>query len=246
MPKPPRRRDAPPQRGARRAGGSSRHRERSSAHTRKHEPAHLSDAIVKELMATARPGKGEILVQVFSEAVGAFLAGDFDEGIRLGEQAKHIALRSTSVREFLGLAYYHAERWKQAASELSAFRRISGSADQNPVLADCYRAQGKPERALELCDEVVSGEGDPSVFYEAAIVGAGALADMGRIDEAIARLEALELRPEAAEEHHLRAWYVLGDLLARRGRFTQAREWFDAVAAVDPELTDAPERAARL
>jgi len=69
---------------------------------------------------------------------------------------------------------------------------------------------------------------------------------MGRIDDAIARLERLELRPEAAEEHHLRAWYVLADLLARRGRYTQAREWFEAVAAVDPELTDAPERAARL
>ncbi|MBA2273931.1 MAG: tetratricopeptide repeat protein [Actinobacteria bacterium] len=245
-PSPPRR-SGPPQKGGRgRAGPPPRRIDRPSTHTRKHDPAHLSDDIVRELQATARPGKGEILIQVFSEAVGAFMAGDPDEAIRLGEQAKHIALRSTTVREFLGLGYYHAERWKQAASELSTFRRISGSADQNPVLGDCYRAMEKPQRALELCDEVVPGDSDPSVFYEAAIVGAGALADMGRVDEAIARLERLELRPEAAEEHHLRAWYVLADLLARRGRYTQAREWFEAVAAVDPELTDAPERAARL
>lgn len=246
MPPSPPRRSGPPQKGGRRAGPPLRRTNPLSTRTRKHDPAHLSDEIVRELQATARPGKGEILVQVFSEAVGAFMAGDVDEAIRLGEQAKHIALRSTTVREFLGLAYYHSERWKQAATELSTFRRISGTTDQNPVLADCYRAMDKPQRALELCDEVLSGGSEPSVFYEAAIVGAGALADMGRIDDAIARLERLELRPEAAEEHHLRAWYVLADLLTRRGRYTQAREWFEAVAAVDPELTDAPERAARL
>ncbi|HEX2240343.1 MAG TPA: tetratricopeptide repeat protein, partial [Actinomycetota bacterium] len=82
--------------------------------------------------------------------------------------------------------------------------------------------------------------------YEAAIVAAGALGDMGRIDEAIARLEELDLDPGVAEEHHLRAWYALGDLLQRRGRFSQARALFEAVAAVDPDLTDAPERARRI
>ena len=243
---PPRRGSSPRHEAGRRAAPSPRRAKPSSTRARKHDPAHLSDEIVRELQATARPGKGEILVQVFSEAVGAFIASDLDESIRLGNQAKHIALRSTTVREFLGLAYYHAERWKQAATELSTFRRISGATDQNPVLADCYRAMNKPQRALELCDEVVPGGTEASVYYEAAIVGAGALADMGRIDDAIARLERLELRPEAAEEHHLRAWYVLADLLARRGRYTQARDWFEAVAAVDPDLTDAPERAGRL
>jgi tetratricopeptide (TPR) repeat protein len=86
----------------------------------------------------------------------------------------------------------------------------------------------------------------PAILYESAIVGAGALADMKRIDEAIDRIERLNLRPEVAEEHHLRAWYVLGDLLERKGRFTHAREYFAAVEAADPELTDAHERAARL
>jgi hypothetical protein len=82
--------------------------------------------------------------------------------------------------------------------------------------------------------------------YEGAIVAAGALADMDRLDEAIARMEQLGLNPAIAEAHHLRAWYALGDLLERRGRFTQAREFFVAVAAADADLTDAPERAARL
>jgi tetratricopeptide (TPR) repeat protein len=211
-----------------------------------YDPVHLGDDIIKELHATARPGKGEILVKVFADAVAAYSAGDYGEAIRLGEQSKHMALRAVAVREFLGLAYYAAGKWSEAARELAAFKRLSGTTAQNPVIADAYRAMGKPEKALELCREIRRSEVGDEVFYEGAIVGAGALADMGFVDEAIESLEKLDLRPDQAEVHHLRAWYVLGDLLQRKGKFTQAREMFDAVSAADPELTDAPERAAKL
>jgi tetratricopeptide (TPR) repeat protein len=207
------------------------------------EVLHLNDDIVRELRATARPGKAEILIKVFGEAAGAFVAGNYERALELGEQAKHMALRAASVRELLGLAYYRTGKWQEAARELSAFRRISGSTEQNPVLADCYRAMGKPERALELCDEIDPSAVSEDVFFEGTIVAAGALADMGRLDEAIARLESVPLRPKIAEPHHLRAWYALADLLERNARFTQAREWFEAVAGADPEITDAPERA---
>jgi tetratricopeptide (TPR) repeat protein len=208
--------------------------------------AHLSDEIVRELKATARPGKGEILVKVFSEAAAAFMNDDYDEAIRLGEQAKHIALRSIAARELLGLAYYRAGKWSEAAKELSAFRRLSGSTEQNPVLADSYRAMEKPEKALEYCREIDRKSVDEAVYYEGAIVGAGALADLGKVDEAVALLERLNLKPEVAGEHHLRVWYALADLLERKGRFTQARQWFEAVASADADLTDAPERARKL
>ncbi|MDQ4025870.1 MAG: tetratricopeptide repeat protein, partial [Actinomycetota bacterium] len=210
------------------------------------DPVHLDGDVTKELRATARPGKGDLLVKVFADAAAAYLDDDYDEAVRLGEQAKHMALRAFAPRELLGLAYYRAGRWQEAARELAAFRRLSGTPEQNAVLADCYRALGRPERAVELCDEVTPERVTPDVFYEANIVAAGALADQGRLEDAVARLERLELQPENAEEHHLRAWYALADLLERRGRFTQAREWFAAVAAVDPDLTDAPERAERM
>jgi tetratricopeptide (TPR) repeat protein len=206
---------------------------------------HLPDDVVGELKGTARPGKGQILVQVFAEAATAFEEENLAEAIRLAEQAKHIALRSATVRELLGLAYYRDGQFKHAARELSAFRRLAGSTEQNPVLADCYRAMEKPERAIELCDEIEPSVPEP-IRYEGAIVAAGALTDMGRIDEAIARVESLELNPPSAGQHHLRAWYVLGDLLERRGRFTVALNFFEAVAAADAESTDAPERARRL
>lgn len=221
-------------------------RPRAAGRDRPKPLVHLPDEIVAELRATTRPGKAEILVKVFAEAATAFAEEDYDEAIRLGEQAKHIALRSAVVREVLGLAYYRMEKWQHAARELAAFRRISGSTEQNPVIADCYRAQGKPEKALEICDEIDPLNASPELYYEGAIVGAGALADLHRIHDAIARLESLELDPPHAQTHHLRAWYALADLLERRGRFTQALSHFDAVAGSDPELTDASERAARL
>jgi tetratricopeptide (TPR) repeat protein len=208
--------------------------------------AHLSDDVVRELHATARPGKGEILVKVFAEAVAAYMLEDYDEAIRLGEQSKHMALRALAARELLGLAYYRAGRWNEAARELSAFRRISGSSEQNAVLADCYRAMGKPQRAVELCEEIDPKRVDEAIVYEGAIVAAGALSDQGKLDAAIARLERLELQPKVAGEHHVRAWYLLAHLLETKGRFTQARNWFEAVAAADPDVTDAPERARRL
>ena len=201
---------------------------------------------MRELKATARPGKGEILVKVFSEASAAFMTEDYRNAIRLGEQAKHIALRSIAARELLGLAYYRAGQYAEASKELAAFRRLSGSTEQNPVLADCYRALGKPDKALEYCREIDRRKVDEAVYYEGAIVGAGSLADMDRVDDAITLLEQLNLRPEVAAEHHLRVWYALADLLERKGKFTQAREWFDAVASADADLTDAPERLQRL
>jgi pentatricopeptide repeat protein len=217
------------------------------SHRPAYEPVHLSDEIVRELHATVRPGKGDILVKTFAEAAAAFAAEDYDVAIRLAEQSKHMALRAVAPRELLGLALYRAGRWQDAIRELSTYRRLSGSLDQNPVMADCYRALNKPEKALEMCDEMQRDKQLPAaVMYEGAIVAAGALSDMGRLEEALGRLESLDLDPTNAEEHHLRAWYVLADLLERRGRFTQARTWFEAVAAADPELTDAQDRADRL
>jgi tetratricopeptide (TPR) repeat protein len=212
----------------------------------RYEPVHVPDDVVKELRSTVRPGKGDILVKIFADAAAAYSAEDYEEAIRLAEQSKHMALRAAAPRELLGLALYRAGRWQEALRELSAFRRLSGTADQNPVLADCYRALGKPHKALALCDEILPDKVPAAIAYEGAIVAAGALADMGRVSEGVERLERLELDPQVPEEHHLRAWYVLGDLLERRGRFTQARSWFDAVATADPELTDAQERADRL
>ena len=45
--------------------------------------------------------------------------------------------------ELFGLTLYRLGQWKDAADHLEAFRELSGSTEQHPVLADCYRALGR-------------------------------------------------------------------------------------------------------
>ncbi len=72
--------------GRGRPGENARRRSRESkekpARVAQEPAAHLSDDIVRELESTARPGKGGILVQVFSEAAAALATGPLADGPR--------------------------------------------------------------------------------------------------------------------------------------------------------------------
>ncbi|MGH2771355.1 MAG: tetratricopeptide repeat protein, partial [Actinomycetota bacterium] len=105
-------------------------------------------------LATTAGHRQEQVARLVSRGLEAFLAGDYEACAALARQAKDRAPRSARVRELLGLAAYRAGRWKEALGELLAYRRLTGQLDQNHLIADCYRAQGRPERALEVCDEV--------------------------------------------------------------------------------------------
>ena len=117
-------------------------------------------------------------------------------------------------------------------------------------------ARGELKPGIELLQTALPRlHADRYELYASAFVAelSGGLAGLGQLreglqilHEAIARVESLDLNPPSAEQHHLRAWYVLGDLLERRGRFTVALNFFEAVSAADAESTDAPERARRL
>ena len=88
----------------------------------------------------------------------------------------------------LGLALYGQERWHEALTELKAYRRMSGRADQNHVIADCLRAVGKPAEAVPLAEEALHAKVSNEAKAEAVIVAASALADQGRFAEALAFL----------------------------------------------------------
>ncbi|MGH2709350.1 MAG: tetratricopeptide repeat protein, partial [Actinomycetota bacterium] len=128
------------------------------------------------------------MARLVSRGLEAFLAGDYEACAALARQAKDRAPRSARVRELLGLAAYRAGRWKEALGELLAYRRLTGQLDQNHLIADCYRAQGRPERALEVCDEVSRDQAPAELWAEVVIVGASALADRGMLVQALARL----------------------------------------------------------
>ena len=146
------------------------------------------------------------------------------------------------MRELLGLTYYRLGRWKQAIAELEAFRDLSGSAEQHPVLADCYRALGRHAKVAELWDDLKRTSPSAALVAEGRIVYAGSLADQGALDDAITVLEASKPPTRKPQPHHLRVTYALADLHERAGDVPRARQLFGVVAAADPDLGDVQHR----
>jgi tetratricopeptide (TPR) repeat protein len=151
------------------------------------------------------------------------------------------------VRELAGLALYGTGRWAEAAKELEAFRRLTGSVEQHPVLADAYRALKRYRAVQRLWEELRDASPSAALVTEGRIVAAGARADQGDLRGALRLLEQGRVRPSRQPAaHHLRLWYALADLSERVGDAPRARELFARVVAADPSMADAAERLAGL
>jgi tetratricopeptide (TPR) repeat protein len=176
------------------------------------------------------------------EATTAFRRQRYEEARRilrpLAEQAPGVA----AVRELYGLTLYHLGRWSAAARELEAFRRLSGGTAQHPALADAYRALGRYGEVEQLWEELRASGPGPDAMTEGRIVAAGALADRGRLEEAIRLLERGRRPARTPRLRHLRLSYALADLYERAGDLPRARELFAGVAASDPGFFDVGDR----
>lgn len=188
------------------------------------------------------PGRVERLESRLKDASRAFRRERYDEARRILRPLADTAPTAESVRELLGLTYYRLGRWKQAITELEAFRDLSGSTEQHPVLADCYRALGRHAKVAELWDELKRVSPSAALVAEGRIVHAGSLADQGDLDGAIELLEAAKPPARRPQDHHLRVTYALADLYERAGDVPQARHLFGIVAAADPDLGDVTAR----
>ena len=153
------------------------------------------------------------------DAAKAFRAERFEDARRiLGDLAER-APGVPAVRELNGLTLYRLRRWKLAAAELEAFRSMTGSTEQHPVLADCYRALKRPAMVAELWEELRQASPSAELVTEGRIVAAGSLADQGKVQEAIDLLsddkKGKWRLPRQPREHHLRRAYALADLFER-------------------------------
>jgi len=147
-----------------------------------------------------------------------------------------------AVKELYGLTLYRLGRWRQASKALRELHELTGSFDQLPVIADCERALGHFDRVRELWDDLRRAGVDYDVLVEGRLVMAGALADSGALDEAIALLEPEARNRKNPSLSHLRQWYALADLYERGGDLPRARQLFARIAQADPGALDAPER----
>jgi len=124
---------------------------------------------------------------------------------------------------------------------------MNGATDYLPVMADCERALGRPEKALALAKSPAVANLSPGLQAEMTIVEAGARRDMGDLDAAIRTLENAPLRSKSREDWVVRLRYAYADTLLAAGRREDAVAWFHRTVGIDGEgVTDAAERVAEL
>ena len=179
-------------------------------------------------------------------AADAFAHDRERETLRLLRPLRDQIPDAPSVRELMGLAHYRIGNYAAAAKELEAYAELSGAVDQNPVLMDCYRAQRRWRKVEECWIDLAAVSPSAEVVAEGRIVQAGALADQGRIPEALALLRKRAESVKTPRDHHLRLWYALADLEERAGNIPRARVLFDQVRRTDPAFADVAERRAAL
>ncbi len=124
---------------------------------------------------------------------------------------------------------------------------MTGRQTHLAVLADCERALGRPEKAIDLFRGVERDKLSQGEALELLIVAAGARGDMGQHEAAAAMLQVRELTMESSEDWSPRLRYAYADSLLASGRTEEAREWFAKAAAADSDaVTDAAERLLEL
>ncbi len=193
-------------------------------------PATLADDVAKHLVMAGR-----------------LLDEDPDTAYQHAAKAQALASRVAVAREALGMAAYATGRWAQALSELRAARRMSGSDVHLPLMADCERGLGRPERALALAGTPEAARLDPAGRIEMRIVASGARRDLGQLDAAVVTLQVAELKSSKIHPWTGRLRYAYADALLAAGREDEAKEWFARAVAADPEATtDAVERLEEL
>ena len=162
------------------------------------------------------------------------------------EAARRRAARLPIVREAAAETAYAAGHYDVALSEFRALRRMTGTDDYLPVMADCERALGRPRNALKLAREAEHLTLDRGLRVEMTIVEAGARADLGQEPEALRILSHAVADIPLAKGLSLplaRLRYAYADALAATGDDAQARRWFAAAAKLDVEgELDAQER----
>ena len=193
-------------------------------------PEKLANRVARHLVAAAR-----------------LLDTDPDTAYAHTVAARARAARVAVVREASGEAAYAAGRFKDALAELKAARRLSGDPIYLPMMADCERAIGRPDRALALARDPAVEQLDEDGRVEMLIVASGARRDQGDVAAAIRTLDVPELRSRSRASWAPRVRYAYAEALLADGQVEQAREWFERAAGLDAERhTDAEERVAEL
>jgi tetratricopeptide (TPR) repeat protein len=227
--------------------------ERDERPPRPPEPVVPDDIHPRDLDRTVRAGLRSLSEGLADKiarhlvAAGRALDEDPELALTHARYARALAPRIAVTREAVGVAAYHAGDYQTALAELRAVRRMTGDPSYLPVMADCERGLGRPERALALVRDADARRLAPAERIELAIVESGARRDRGETRAAVVALQVPALRRPEVNDWTARLWYAYAAALEADGRIEEAREWFSKVASIDDEgETDAEEQLERL
>lgn len=198
--------------------------------------------VVAEITSAVGEARGTRLAARLADATQAYDRERYQDARRVLRPLAAETPSAPAIRELYGLTLYRLGQWDAAARQLEAYRSLSGSYDQHPVLADCYRALRRYDEAEVLWEELRAASPDADVVAEGRIVAAGCRADQGDLPGAIALLERSLRSVGHPRDRHLRQWYMLADLYERAGELPRAREMFRRVGHVDPDAFDVRQR----
>lgn len=180
-------------------------------------------------------------------AAGWLIDEDPEAAYAHAKVARRLAQRVALVREAVGLTAYACGRWSEAIAELRAARRLGGSPDHLPLIADAERALGRPQRALELSNDPVAAQLSSPARLELLIVAAGARRDLGQPQAAVRLLDVAALHDNRHLPELARLRYAYADALVDAGDTAGALDWFAKTVELDDDhVTDARERLADL
>ena len=188
--------------------------------------------------------RGERLAQRLAEAEGALERDRLDEARRIVTPLLREVPGVAAVHEVAGLVNYRLGRWRDAVRELEAAQALA------PRRRPAARARRQLPRAQALvATSIASGRRfarshplrtcSPRRASSPPAPRPIAATSPARCE----RWRRSRQRPKRVRDHHLRQWYVLGDLHDRAGDPLEATRWFERVAGRRSRLRRRPRLA---
>jgi hypothetical protein len=130
------------------------------------------------------------------------------------------------VRETLAITAYATGDYALALRELRTHRRITGRDDQLPLMVDCERALGRPDKALELARSIPKASLPVPVQVELAIAMSGARLDQGNPQAALQEVTIPQLDPTRVFSYSPDLFAAYATCLEDLGRDAEAETWW--------------------
>lgn len=151
-----------------------------------------------------------------------------DEPERAHEHAQAALVKGSRipvVRETLGITAYLTGDFALALRELRTHRRLTRQDLNVPMMIDCERGLGRPQKGIELATEVTRSELPAGVQVELAIAVSGCRLDLGQPERALLELDIPQLEPDKAFSYSPALFDAYAVVLDELGRSEEAAQW---------------------